>query len=338
MFKRLLIVLEPGGAEACVPPWMLSMAQACDGELVFFTCMSTASPVASDLLEIELSTRWDSFDEMRSGVERMHEEARLQAGQFGIRTSSMISHATHTVAGILAAAAASGCDLIVVCNRTGNTLVRWLSGNVIPGLVSSSPWPILVCPRGLPAEETPSARRPRVSIVVEGGDPSPLAFGHGLEIAGDLGAEVLLVHIKPCVTVLWLEVEAMVGSTSDRLEDAIQEQSRHMLAASVALVERAGLRAETVSLPSSTSGRDVARLAAGQGCDLIVSTQRRGNAVMRFINGNLTAGLISAAKKPVLIFPGSEPAASDPSATLMPRSGSSVEAANAADRCERRRH
>lgn len=46
------------------------------------------------------------------------------------------------------ATATHGCDLIVVAAPGSNAVVRLLTGNIIPGLISRSPVPVMICPAG----------------------------------------------------------------------------------------------------------------------------------------------------------------------------------------------
>lgn len=309
MFRRVLIVLGPGVAEAAVQS-MLSMAQACHAEVVFYTGLAPAGPAASDLPDIEMSMRWASPDEARSSAERQHDRARQLAEALGLQARSLIAHASHLVGGILDAAAASQCELIQLCNQDGNAMVRLLNGNPIPGLITASPLPVLVCSSRVSACATPSPAIRRVLIVLESANSTSWTAAHGLDVVGEWGAELLFAHITPSQTVFWVDVEAMVGGASDQLSSAIRDQSHRVLGAAVTLAGQAGLHAEGVTLPPSTSAKDIAQMAVTRSCDLILIAHPHDNAVVRLINGSLVPGLISASSPPVLVCrePGRGPA------------------------------
>lgn len=46
------------------------------------------------------------------------------------------------------ATATHGCDLVVVAAPGSNAMVRLLTGNIIPGLISRSSVPVMICPAG----------------------------------------------------------------------------------------------------------------------------------------------------------------------------------------------
>lgn len=49
---------------------------------------------------------------------------------------------------VVEATATHGCDLVIVAAPGSNAVVRLLTGNIIPGLISRSPIPVMICPAG----------------------------------------------------------------------------------------------------------------------------------------------------------------------------------------------
>lgn len=293
MFRRMLVVLTPGAAVAAVQ-CMLPMAVACRAAVVFFTGLAP--------------------DEARAGAGQLHEHARRLAESFGLESRSLLADAPHAVDGILDAAAECGCDLIAVCHSGGNAVVRLMTGDHIPRLITASALPVLVCSPRFAVSASPGVEVRRILVALESGEAAGPTVAHGLEIARALGADLVFTHIAPSQTVLWVDVDTMIGGAVDRVAEAIREQSRRMLAASVARAEQAGLSAQSIHLPPGSSARDLAAMATSQACDLVLMAHPQGNAMVRLISGSLVPGLISASSTPILIGGSPERGAFDHSA------------------------
>lgn len=306
MFKRTLIVLEPQLHPDAVIHHGLAMARACLADVVFYTALSSQKPRAPDLPGREVAAHGASPDDTRTRTERLHRRARQTAEDLGVLSSSVLARSDQAERGILEAAQTSHCDAIMVACDGSNALLRLLNGSFIPGLVTASPLPVMVCPPWPSAGGDPGAALQRILVVLEDGDLVPVAQRQGLALAHELSAELLFVHLKPFDTVPVVDAAEIVACSNDRLAVEIQLQSQRLLASACAAAAKLGLTALGISLPAGTTAKDIARLAAEQACDLIVVANRGRNAVMRLLTGSRIPGLITSAASPVLICRGAE--------------------------------
>jgi nucleotide-binding universal stress UspA family protein len=70
------------------------------------------------------------------------------AQSMGVASCAVVGDGEDDARGIIDAARERDCDVIVVACEGRNALVRLLNGSVVPGLISASPVPVLVCRDG----------------------------------------------------------------------------------------------------------------------------------------------------------------------------------------------
>lgn len=301
MFKRTLLVLEPDVHADAVIEAGLAMAHTCLAQVVFCTVLSRARLPVADLPDPSLAVQWDSLDDDRLRAELLHARARLIAEGLGVPSQSLIATGNDPVRTIVDAAQASYCDLIIAANAGTNAVVRLLNGSCIPGLVTASSVPVMVCSPRPSQELSRGTDIARILVVLEDSDRMCVARTQGLELARELAAELLFVHITPACVVPVVDVAGLVSDVDHLLATEIQSQSQRLLTSACRLAAKLGLSARSMCLPPGTTARDIACLAGDEACDLIVVGNRGSNAVMRLLSGSLIPGLITAAARPVLI-------------------------------------
>lgn len=301
MFKRSLLVLEHGSDPEAVIRTGASVTRACLAELVLYTGLSRARPPAADLPDADAATQWDALDGELLATERLHERARQAALGLGVQSQSVIATAADPVQGIVDAAQRHGCDLIVTAGERHNAVVRLLNGSLIPGLVSVSPVPLMVCAHRPPQAPASGADMGRILVILEDGDAGALPRLPGLDLARGLTAELLFVHVMPSGLAPVVDVAGLFSDLDDRLTLAIQRQSQRLLASACERAAAMGLTAQGIGLPAGTLAKDIAHMAAERACDLIVVEHHGSNALTRLLSGSPIPGLITAGELPVLI-------------------------------------
>ncbi len=304
MFKRLLIVLDSHPDPGAVIQSGLAMASACDAEVVFCSGLLRDRAVAAELPNGETAAKWKLLDQRREQEQRLQAKAHGLAEQFGVMSRSVSASGDDPVLAIIDAAESCRCDLIVAASEGSNAVVRLLTGSFIPGLVTASPLPVMVCsPKPpLPGRSPSGAAQRRVLVVLEDHDSAQAALTKGLALAHGLGAVLLFVHSSAADVLPVVEMPGFAAGSHDALAAEIQLRSQRLLAAACASAQTAGLRAEGLSLPAGTLARDIAHLAVDRSCSWIVIAHSGSNAVMRLLNGCPIPGLITAAEVPIVIF------------------------------------
>ena len=145
MYKRILIVVDPRPvARAAVTEGVLA-AQAHGAELVFFTVMPRYSVPVTDAPPFVLESPQDFQLAAKANADRLLAAAAVAADRAGLKSRCEIGSGEDDARCIVEAARKYRCDLIVVASEGRNALMRMLLGSVIPGLITSSPVPVLVC-------------------------------------------------------------------------------------------------------------------------------------------------------------------------------------------------
>lgn len=300
MFKRALIVLEPEGrAEDTIRCGLMNGGGL--AEVVFYTGLGRARPPWADLPDLGAAALSDPSDDARARAGRVHARAQHVADGLGVPSRSVIAQADEPARGIVDMARARRCDLIIAPSEGDNALVRLLGGSFIPGLVTASPVPVMVCSPRAPAGADHGLCVGRILVVLDDAGPMGVAFERGLTLARDRSSELLFVHVASSGPGPVVDVAGMVMDLDERLAAEAQRQSQALVSSACRLASQAGLAASGLSMPASTSAVDIARLAVDRACRLVVVGHRGDNALLRLLSGSPIPGLITSTMVPLLI-------------------------------------
>lgn len=301
MFHRALLVLEPDNPPDALIQSGLAMARACHAEVVFCTAMTRTRFAVADLRDPKVAAPGSSQDDQRFPAELLHAQARQLADRQGVSSRSVTATGNDPVRSIIDAALVSNCDLIVVASEKSNAFVRLVNGSFMPGLVTASPVPVMVCARQPRQGSALSADTHRILVLLEDSDTVDAARALGTGLAQALRSQLLFAHVMPAALGPVVDAAGMVSTVDDRLGAEIQLQSQRLLASTCRVAARSGLTSRCKSLAAGMTAREIAHMALDEACDLIVLAHRGGNAVMRLLTGSRIPGLITAATVPVLI-------------------------------------
>lgn len=161
MYKRIMIVVDTREASRAAIDEGLRLAQAHEGEVYFLTTLPRFPlPIAEGpFLEAGASQR--EFElAARANADQVLAAAQAAADKAEVMSHGIVADAEDEVAHIVEAARRRRCQLIVVAAQGRNALMRLLTGSVIPGLITTSPIPVLVCKAPANAPHGSSLRRP----------------------------------------------------------------------------------------------------------------------------------------------------------------------------------
>lgn len=327
MFKRILIVVDARPAAGAAIEEGLALARTHGAEVLFFSVLPRYSVPLSDAPPFAAMSPKQFLQEVKAAAEHLHAQATLMAHKAAVTSGSATGSGDDDAACIVQAARTERCDLIVVGSEGRNALLRLLTGSVLPGLVTLSPVPVMVCKVHLrgPGNERPDLQQPRggdglrnILVLLEDHRHAQSAVIEGLRLAQVHGAQVLFVHAIPRDVAPMVDMPIMAADSGEVLLRALQEQSRQLLASAQASAREAGVASHSISLPANHAGREIAKLAADKGCDMIVVATDGRNALVRLMSGSVIPGLITAASMPLLICqipPEPHPDPSSPTAT-----------------------
>jgi nucleotide-binding universal stress UspA family protein len=292
---RLLAVMEAGapGPAAHALSWALGLAQARGAELVLFSPLPSYQVPLADVPPAD-SVSPEQFDrEAQAAARLLLQGAVRQAEAAGVMSHTVLGPGEDRVRAIIDTAERRRCGLIVAGSDGSNAVLRLITGNVLPGLITASPLPLLVAP-GLRPEDLVLKR---VLAVVQDGDDGFAAVHAAAALAREHGASLVLVHPLLGDGFPALDGMSIVPVPLDPLNGAMQQRALQRLAAAAG--HAPGLAVQTQLLGSGPPGRAVAEAASSLGCDLIVVAHHGHNAVMRILSGSVVPGLVTATSVPV---------------------------------------
>jgi len=207
---------------------------------------------------------------------------------------------------ILAQAASSEADLIVLGTHGRRRFERWSLGSVVDRVAREAERPVLTVP--------PHLRAPviaRVLCAVDLSDFSAETLEHGFALAQVMEARLAVLYVAEGTH--WYEPWPISGVDPQAVRQAIAESARQRLSELVAHHVPEGFPVE-VSVTVGRAQREVVRVA-GEGADLVVLGVRSTHGVDRLFFGSTAQHVLRAGICPVLLVRQPRTAASEPHPT-----------------------
>lgn len=143
----------------------------------------------------------------------------------------------------------------------------------------------------------------KILIPVDGSDLALKAAGTGVNLAKEVGAEVVFLHaMTPYIAPYAADVALVDDKTQMMFEKSILDSSAAILAAAKKLAEAAGVVSQSVNAVSTRTERLIEKTVNEMGCDLIVIATHGRGAVGRFVMGSVTTRLLPISPVPVLVY------------------------------------
>lgn len=162
MYKRILIVVDQREESRAALNEGLRLASARDGEVTFLTALPRFPLPLADAPYHDAGTQRDFDLAAKANADKLLAAARAAADKAQVMSQGIAWSGEDEVAGIVEAAQRHRCELIVVASEGRNAVMRLLTGSVIPGLITASPIPVLVCK--VTASSQPTERAPVVPL------------------------------------------------------------------------------------------------------------------------------------------------------------------------------
>ena len=166
MYRRIMVVVDDRPVSQHAVRQGIGLARIHDAEIEFFAIMprllATLSdpPGVSDVLSPEVEqAAHQAADELLVRLARMAERQ-------GVMGYGSKGREEDGVSGVVAAAVRRRCDLIVAASSGRNAVMRLFVERLIPGLITASPVPLLIC------------KEPRDSQFEAAGDASTAYLHH----------------------------------------------------------------------------------------------------------------------------------------------------------------
>lgn len=145
MYKRIMIVLDQHEGTRAALDEGLRLADAHGGEVTFFTALPRAPLPITDAPYHDPGAQLEFDAAARTAADELLARARAAAEKAGVMSHEVAVGTDDEVSTIVELALRRRCEVIVVGSEGQNAVVRLLTGSVVPGLITSSPVPVLVC-------------------------------------------------------------------------------------------------------------------------------------------------------------------------------------------------
>jgi nucleotide-binding universal stress UspA family protein len=154
MYKRILIVVDQRQVSRAAVQEGLRLAASHDSEVTFFTALPRFPLPIAEAPYFDAASHRDFELAAQANADKLLAASRVAADKAQVKSRGIAWRGDDDALGIVDAARRRRCELIVVASEGRNALMRLLTGSVIPGLITASPIPVLVCKpiaRGQPA-------------------------------------------------------------------------------------------------------------------------------------------------------------------------------------------
>ena len=145
MYKRILIVVDPHPAAQSAVSEGIALARRHRAEIVFYAVLPQPPLPLLDLAPVETPSPQAFAREARAEAAQVLARARAQADDAGVLSHEVLGRGENVPRAIVEAARKRRCELIVVPCEGSNAFMRIVTGSVVPGLITASTLPLLVC-------------------------------------------------------------------------------------------------------------------------------------------------------------------------------------------------
>jgi len=144
MYKRILIIVDQRAVTRAAVKEGVAMAAAHGAEVLFFHVLPRYTVPMADMPPFALVSPQDFHRSAMTLADKHLSAAQKTAEKAGVMSQRATGSGEDDARCITEAARKRRCDLIVAASEGRNALLRLLTGSVIPGLITSSPVPVLV--------------------------------------------------------------------------------------------------------------------------------------------------------------------------------------------------
>lgn len=285
MLKTLLVPTDGSTLAGRAIPYATALARATNAKMVLWRAVETPqvgvkvdpAPEASSQLEVEV------------GALR----------QQGLAVESQLQPVDGDEVGesIVDAAATHGADLIVMSTHGRSGIGRVIYGSVADRVLRIARQPVLMIPAAC-EQAWPTDRPPRILVPLDRSELGMAALGPAVELARQVGGELILVHVIAFPTYAYSEGYAYSAYDYD-LSAEMADATRDLEAAAEA-PRAAGLTVRT-KVTTGYATAEVAAIAREEDADLVVMATHGRGGLARLVLGSVATAALQRTGLPVLL-------------------------------------
>lgn len=145
MYKRIMIVVDDAPVAQAAVREGTALAAAHGAEAFYFGLPPDLPASSVDAAGFGEAASYELVQAAVARTEDLLAKAMSGAERAGVFAHRICSKARVGARAVAEAAQRRRCDLIVVATDERNAVMRLLNGSLVPGLITSSPVPVLVC-------------------------------------------------------------------------------------------------------------------------------------------------------------------------------------------------
>ncbi len=140
-------------------------------------------------------------------------------------------------------------------------------------------------------------------IPTDGSELSAGAVASGVKFAQSLGADVTFLYVQPEFPLPIAGEGAMLAPESrEEFAQGTREQAEKVLAEAVAIAQKAGVKADSLTEVSDIPYQVIINAAQNQGCDLVFMASHGRKGLAGLLIGSETHKVLTHCKVPVLVY------------------------------------
>jgi nucleotide-binding universal stress UspA family protein len=144
----------------------------------------------------------------------------------------------------------------------------------------------------------------KLLIATDGSDLAGRAVTHGIALAKEMGATVVILTVTERWSATEMAWQASLSPVNpiEAYEEAASEAAAGILAAAEARAREAGVAVETVHVGDRSPAEGILEAATEAGCDLIVMATHGRRGLDRLLLGSQANEVLHYARVPVLVI------------------------------------
>jgi nucleotide-binding universal stress UspA family protein len=151
MFKKIMILVDENPSAQSAIQTGIGAAKVHGASLIYlYVPPAYACPMVDmqggGMAAFAAHTAEQFEQQVQNTASTLLKAAEGAAHAVGVDCASSMAPGDASVDFVVEATVAHGCDLMVVAAPGSNAVVRLLTGNLIPGLISRSHIPVMICP------------------------------------------------------------------------------------------------------------------------------------------------------------------------------------------------
>ncbi len=145
MYKRIMVIVDDTPNTDVAVKQGVDMARAHQAEVLFFYVLPRYVLPMVDALPVTVQSPEEFQREANDNASKVLHVASAAAEAAGITSHRAMGSGVDDAHCVADAARIRHCDLIVVASERRNAVMRLITGNIIPGLITHAGVPVLVC-------------------------------------------------------------------------------------------------------------------------------------------------------------------------------------------------